>query len=597
MWLALIPLTTLILAWTNEHHGLIWASYIPYRENGLVLSEKIYGLWFWVHCVYSYLLLLIATILSFRMALASSKIFRWQVAFLGIGILAPWVGNLLYLIQLNPFKNLDLTPLAFSITGIMLATGMARWRLFDIKPVARAAVIAGMADGMIVVDTQGRIVEVNPATQAILRLAAQEMIGLHIEQIFASQLPPDGLFHWKQEKRIEIQLTRGSENQDFELSASPFYDKDGSLGGSIIFLHDVTDWKRLQERLWETERQQATDALRLSEQRHRTILQTAMEGFWKADMQGRLLDVNAAYCRMSGYSQEELLNMSISDLEMIETSDDTVDRIQRIVARGEDLFESQHRRKDGSIFDVEVSVQYHPNEEGLVVAFLRDITERKLAEQKMLAALKEKEILLLELYHRTKNNMQVIISMLSLEAARSRSEELKAICKDIANRIYAMAMVHQKLYQSQDLSQINLRDYLQELARMLIQNYCIHPDHIALNFDIEPVEVLIDTATPFGLIVTELITNSLKHAFPGDLCGEVTLRLTRTDREIELHYSDSGVGVPADFDFRLQKTYGIRSIFALVEHQLRGQVSFEADHGLACHIRFSDTLYTRRVET
>ena len=159
-----------------------------------------------------------------------------------------------------------------------------------------------------------------------------------------------------------------------------------------------------------------------------------------------------------------------------------------------------------------------------------------------------------------------------------------------------MAMVHQKLYQSRDLSQINLHDYLEELARCCCKTSVYAPEDITLHFEIEPVEVLIDTATPFGLIVTELITNSLKHAFPADMGGVLNLRLARTDHQIELHYSDNGIGVPPGFDFRLQKTYGVRSIYALVEHQLHGQVSFEADHGLACHIRFCDTLYTRRVE-
>jgi two-component sensor histidine kinase len=230
-----------------------------------------------------------------------------------------------------------------------------------------------------------------------------------------------------------------------------------------------------------------------------------------------------------------------------------------------------------------------------VVINYRDITERKQAEQKIASALQEKEILLRELYHRTKNNMQVILSMLSLAAARSRNEELKATYKDIANRIQAMALVHQKLYQSQDLSRINLQDYLQELARLILQNNRISSQKIALRFDIEPIEVLIDTAMPFGLVVTELISNSLKHAFPGEMSGEISLCLARTGQEIELHYSDNGVGVPPDFDFRQQKTYGLQSIFALIEHQLQGKVNFEADHGLTCYICFSDTLYAPRA--
>ncbi|MDP2324199.1 MAG: PAS domain S-box protein, partial [Gammaproteobacteria bacterium] len=130
-----------------------------------------------------------------------------------------------------------------------------------------------------------------------------------------------------------------------------------------------------------TERQRAEAALRESEERHRAIIQTAMDGFWRVDMQGRLLEVNETYCRMSGYSAQELLAMRIPDLEAAETDADTAARLQKIMAQGEDRFESRHRRKDGSIFDVEVSVQYGPTEGGRFVAFLRDISARKQAEE------------------------------------------------------------------------------------------------------------------------------------------------------------------------------------------------------------------------
>jgi PAS domain S-box-containing protein len=131
-----------------------------------------------------------------------------------------------------------------------------------------------------------------------------------------------------------------------------------------------------------TERKQGEQSLRESEQRNRTILRTAMDGFWRNDLQGRLLEVNEAYCRMSGYSEHELLAMSVTDLEAAETSADVAAHMQRIVATGADRFESRHRRKDGSTYPIEVGVQYRP-EAGQFFAFLRDITERKRAEQSL----------------------------------------------------------------------------------------------------------------------------------------------------------------------------------------------------------------------
>jgi PAS domain S-box-containing protein len=145
----------------------------------------------------------------------------------------------------------------------------------------------------------------------------------------------------------------------------------GEIIGAIVTVHDITERKRTEA------------AQRESEERNRAILQTAMDGFCQVDLQGRLLEVNEAYCRMSGYSEQELLTMHTSDLEAVETHADTAAHIQRVMARGEGRFESRHRRKDGSTFAVEVSVQYKPAEGGQMIAFLRDITERKQAEKRM----------------------------------------------------------------------------------------------------------------------------------------------------------------------------------------------------------------------
>ncbi len=254
--LALIPAATLLLAWTNDYHGLIWARYIPYLQDGLAFSEKTYGPGFWVYWGYSYLLLLAATIVTIRSMLVSARLFRWQNGMVGIGILAPWVANLLYILHINFIQNLDLTPLAFGITGILLAFGMFRWRLFDIKPLAQAAVIAGMADGLMILDDQGRIIEANPAAQTILGLGAQELVGQVMDVVVAGRLPVEERSGWARKKGMEIKLPSGDEIKIFEVADLPFYEKKDSPGGRIVFLHDITGRKRLEERLRELERKQ-----------------------------------------------------------------------------------------------------------------------------------------------------------------------------------------------------------------------------------------------------------------------------------------------------------------------------------------------------
>ncbi len=150
---------------------------------------------------------------------------------------------------------------------------------------------------------------------------------------------------------------------------------------TIPFQNDAGEWLVAEVNVDISERKRAEMMLQESDTLHRTILQTTVDGFWLVDIQGKILEVNEAYCRMSGYNKQELLAMKISDLEAIETPDQTYANIQKIMAQGEKRFESRHRRKDGSIFGVEISVQYQPIKGGLVVAFLRDITERKKAEE------------------------------------------------------------------------------------------------------------------------------------------------------------------------------------------------------------------------
>ncbi len=156
-----------------------------------------------------------------------------------------------------------------------------------------------------------------------------------------------------------------------DVSYSPYYGEDNKIAGVAVNARNVTERKLAEAKLSE------------SEEHYRTLLQTATDGFWLVDTQGQLIEVNETYCRMSGYSEEELLTMRNADLEAYEEADETAAGIQKIAAQGEDRFESRHRRKDGSIFDIEISVQYRPVEDGRFVVFMSDITERKQAEEKL----------------------------------------------------------------------------------------------------------------------------------------------------------------------------------------------------------------------
>jgi two-component sensor histidine kinase len=225
--------------------------------------------------------------------------------------------------------------------------------------------------------------------------------------------------------------------------------------------------------------------------------------------------------------------------------------------------------------------------------------ERDEKEAQLKKALEEKELLLRELYHRTKNNMQVISSMLTLQTQYAKNKEVEKIIRQTEDRIRAMSLVHRKLYQSKDLSRLSIREYIHELAHLLMQSYKVTSQKIVLNLEIEDFMVLIDTAIPCGLLLNELVSNALKHAFPGEKRGEITIRVSRSEQgDIDLYVSDTGAGVPPGTDFENQETMGIKSIITIARHQLQGQVTFETDnpgHGIACHVHFKDNLYSQRV--
>lgn len=224
--------------------------------------------------------------------------------------------------------------------------------------------------------------------------------------------------------------------------------------------------------------------------------------------------------------------------------------------------------------------------------------EKKLRESEDLlkTALKEKETLLREVYHRTKNNMQVILSLLKLQMASAGDGRLAHIFRDTEDRIMSMALVHEKLYTSRDLSRVDLGEYIPELACSLIKSFEM-ADRVALATDIEDIRLSIDSITPLGLIVNELMTNSLKYAFPGERTGEIKIaaRLLE-DGEMELVFSDNGVGLPEGMDYKRTETLGLKLVFNLSQIQLRGKLQMKNENGLEYRIRFRELVRKKRLQ-
>jgi two-component system, sensor histidine kinase PdtaS len=226
-----------------------------------------------------------------------------------------------------------------------------------------------------------------------------------------------------------------------------------------------------------------------------------------------------------------------------------------------------------------------------------EIVERQKAQAEAEVSLKEKELLLQEVHHRVKNNMQIVASLLRLQSRRIDDARTVAILNDSRSRISAMSLIHETLYKPSNLNSVGLREYIKELGRNLFDFYGVDPDRIALVTDVESISLNIETATPCGLIINELVTNSLKYAFPDERPGLITITMKR-ERDGEgylLRVADDGIGLPEDLEIRRTNSLGLQLVVNLTENQLQGRLEVDRHHGTAFRIAFQEIGYPKRI--
>jgi PAS domain S-box-containing protein len=220
---------------------------------------------------------------------------------------------------------------------------------------------------------------------------------------------------------------------------------------------------------------------------------------------------------------------------------------------------------------------------------ITDITDRKMMDQQLQASLKEKEVLLQEVHHRVKNNMQVMISMINLQCEKIEDKKICDELNKIVDRINSMVLVHDQLYKSKDFLKVDINEYIHRIAQNLFVSHGVDTAKISLKIGKSDIALSLDSAISCGLIITELITNSLKYAFPKNRKGEIRVEFGYLgDGQLEMRMSDDGVGMPAYFDFRDSDTLGIKIANALAEHQLGGTITLDSTNGTKFLIRFKE---------
>ncbi|OEC87414.1 MULTISPECIES: PAS domain S-box protein [Methanobacterium] len=369
-------------------------------------------------------------------------------------------------------------------------------------------------EGIWSVDCEGNTLFVNPRMADMLGYTVDEMINIHLlsfmdeknAKIVKSRVKnyrdiAEGLYEFKFTKK-------DGKNIHVNIDITQIYDDHGNYIESLALISDIT------------ERRKAEEKLRLASTYNRSLIEASLDPLVTIGSDGKITDVNNSTELITGYAREQLIGTDFSDYftEPEKARKGYQQVFQEGLVRDYPL---KIKNKEGFTTPVLYNASVYKDKLGNVIgvfAAARDITQLKKAEENIKASLEEKEILLREIHHRVKNNLQIISSLLSLQTGYTKDDETRNVLEESQNRVKSMAIVHEKLYNSESLVKIDFKDYIKDLTDSLFLTYKISPYMIKLNKNIDNIFLNVNTAIPCGLIINELVTNSLKHAFPKASC-------------------------------------------------------------------------------
>jgi PAS domain S-box-containing protein len=358
----------------------------------------------------------------------------------------------------------------------------------------------------------------------------------------------------------------------------------------------TAELQKLNERLREEikVRRLVEQELREGEARFRTLADNIAQFAWMADPNGSIFWYNKRWHDYTGTTLPEMAGYGWKKIP----HPDHLERVTKSLKHSWDTGEPWEdimplRGKDGRYRWFLSRALPIRDEKGRIVRWFgtnTDITERLRAEEQIKKSLNEKEILLQEVHHRVKNNMQVIISLMNLQASKIKHEDLKAHFQQAASRVTAMALIHDILYRSDSLGEINLKDYLHSLIRGLAGMYSTVG--VTIHISTESIQLDMDRAIPCGLIINELVSNALKYAFPGNRTGQIRIEAAiEPPNTLVLTILDNGIGLPPYVEVGKTDTLGLKLVLGLTENQLGGELEVNRSHGTCYRIKFPLTLH------
>ena len=401
-----------------------------------------------------------------------------------------------------------------------------------------------------------------------------DFVGLTLEDVFGENAETIRQYYDK---------TFAGENQEFEL----FANEQHQLYRTVAL--PSNGHKRMVSVVENiTKRKKAEEALKESKENFQAIVENTENAVTVLDTKGIFLYANKNSAIILGLKPNELIDKSVYDFFPKEFADGRVETLRKVV-------ESQ--KADSHLIETPIAGDYISFSSDMiplryggkdaVLTVSTDITDIIETQNALKASLKEKETLLHEVHHRVKNNMQVIISLLKLQSNTIKDPKIKDILKESQNRVYTMSAVHETLHRSENLSEIDLKVYLSKVTNTVFQSYSTDNKNVKLNNNIEESIISLNQAYPLGLVINELISNSLKYAFPEDKTGEITVSMKKLSNQLELTVKDDGIGISEDFDWKNSGSLGLKLVRTLVENQFDGSIDMESKNGTKFTIKFN----------
>lgn len=457
------------------------------------------------------------------------------------------------------------------------------------KPAEEAyrALVEQSLQGLVVVQ-DFRIVFVNTAFVEISGRSVEELLSLSPEEVVAMIHPEDQALVWGRfrdrlkGKRVPARYEYRGVRKDgvvrwLEMVASRIeYRGKPAIKGTII---DITA------------RKQAEEALRESEEKYHSIFQTAADLITSVNKEGIIVDCNDRIQQFLGYTPGEIIGQSMAKIIHPDCLAKAQNSLNEILTSGFSYNKEYTMvRKDGSLIDVNINSAGLKDEKGeyvRTICIIDDITQRKQAQEQIKASLKEKEILLREIHHRVKNNLQVISSLLDMRAMRTDNHQVIDFFKDTRSKIHTMALIHTQLYRSEQFDKIDMGSHIRELVDYLSQIYATVSGSISTVIEVQDVYLSVTQAIPIALVINELVSNAFKHAFKEGDKGTIELLLKREDHDkIFFQVRDNGIGIPEEIDIYQTKSLGFKLVRNTVRDQLRGDLSLQRGAGTTITVEF-----------